>query len=109
MEQFSSSNSEKMRATELYESFKREISTRTDRLFAGLFIFQWLVGIIIAFVISPRTWYGSESEPHIHLWAAIVLGGVISSFPVFLALTRPGTPLTRQTIAVGQMLVGALL
>src|SRR5205814_2742843 len=46
---------------------------------------------------------------HMHVWAAILLGGAISSFPVFLALKRPGHALTRHTIAVAQMLTSALL
>jgi signal transduction histidine kinase len=103
------SNGNELRADELYRSFKLETARRTDRLFAGLFVFQWIVGIILALVVSPRTWYGSESEPHIHLWAAVVLGGVVSSLPVYLALKRPGTTFTRHMIAVGQMLVGVLL
>jgi signal transduction histidine kinase len=97
------------RSLELYHSFELAIARRTDRLFVGLFIFQWLVGILLAVIVSPRTWYGTESEPHIHLWAAVALGGAISSLPVYLGLTRPGAAITRHTIAVGQMLIGALL
>jgi signal transduction histidine kinase len=109
MEELSIADGNGLRAQQLYRSFELAIARRTDRLFVGLFIFQWLVGIIIAAVVSPRTWYGTESEPHIHIWAAVVLGGIVSSFPVFLGLTRPGTPFTRHIIAVGQMLVGVLL
>ena len=109
MQHLSISNGNELRADQLYRSFKLETAQRTDRLFAGLFIFQWIVGIILALVVSPRTWYGAESEPHIHVWAAVVLGGAVSSLPVFLALKRPGTNFTRHTIAVGQMLVGVLL
>jgi signal transduction histidine kinase len=109
MEYLSIADGNGLRAQQLYRSFELAIARRTDRLFVGLFIFQWLVGILLALVVSPRTWYGSESEPHIHIWAAVVLGGIVSSFPIFLGLTRPGTPFTRHTIAVGQMLVGVLL
>ena len=44
-----------------------------------------------------------------HVWAAILLGGAISSFPVFLAFKRPGHAFTRHTIGVAQMLTSALL
>ena len=37
------------------------------------------------------------------------LGGAISSLPIILAMTRPGHVTTRYTVAVGQMLMGALL
>jgi signal transduction histidine kinase len=109
MEHLSIAEVNSPRSKELYHSFELAIARRTDRLFVGLFIFQWLVGIVIAAIVSPRTWYGTESEPHIHIWAAVVLGGLISSLPVYLGLTRPGATLTRHTIALGQMLVGALL
>ena len=109
MEYLSIADGNGRRSEELYHSFELAIARRTDRLFVGLFIFQWLVGILLAVIVSPRTWYGTESEPHIHIWAAVVLGGLISSLPVYLGLARPGTSFTRHTIAVGQMLIGALL
>jgi signal transduction histidine kinase/CheY-like chemotaxis protein len=82
---------------------------RTDRMFAGLMAAQWLAGILAATIISPRAWEGLSSHVHIHVWAAVFLGGVISSFPIFLAIKRPGTVFTRHAIAVGQMLTSALL
>ena len=59
--------------------------------------------------MSPLAWSGATSRTHLHVWAAIVLGGVISLFPAVLALVRPGVPSTRYTIATAQMLMGALL
>src|SRR5438270_9260473 len=82
---------------------------RTDRLFAGLMLFQWLAGIAAALWISPQTWSGSESRIHLHVWAALYLGGAITFLPVLLALTQPGSALTRHAIAIGQMLTSALL
>ena len=97
------------RAAELFTSYQRDIYKSTDRLFAGLMGFQWLAGIVFALWVSPLAWYGSVSRTHIHVWAAIVLGGIISLFPALLGLLRPGRPSTRYTIAVAQMLMGALL
>src|SRR5262245_60389648 len=82
---------------------------QTDRLFAGLLVFQWLAGIVTALWISPRTWTGPLSQPHPHLWAALGLGAAIISLPLGLALRWPGAVLTRHVIAIAQMLVGALL
>ena len=78
-------------------------------MFAGLMVAQWLAGIVAAVWISPKTWMGAESQMHWHVWAAVLLGGVITSFPVALAWKRPGDTLTRHAIAVGQMLTSALL
>jgi two-component system, sensor histidine kinase and response regulator len=97
------------RADELFAESQHDIHRRTDRLFAGLMAFQWLLGIVFALWVSPLAWEGSASRTHLHVWAALVLGGVISLFPALLGLLRPGLPSTRYTIAVAQMLMGALL
>jgi hypothetical protein len=97
------------RASELFASYQRDIYASTDRLFAGLMGFQWIAGIVFALWVSPLAWYGSISRTHLHVWAAVVVGGVISLFPALLGLLRPGRASTRYTIAVAQMLMGALL
>ncbi|HLN32781.1 MAG TPA: histidine kinase dimerization/phospho-acceptor domain-containing protein [Gemmataceae bacterium] len=97
------------RANDLLQRHRQSIFQRTDRLFAGLLGFEWLVAIAVALWISPRTWSGQFSQIHIHLWAAIFLGGAITSVPIVLALLCPGSLITRHCIAVAQMLMGALL
>jgi signal transduction histidine kinase/CheY-like chemotaxis protein len=81
----------------------------TDRLFAVLMIIQWIGGIVAALVITPRTWAGSLSHTHLHVWMAVMLGGLIAAAPIFLALVAPGRPITRHVVAVAQMLFSALL
>jgi hypothetical protein len=66
-------------------------------------------GIIFALYVSPVTWEGPVSRTHIHVWAAILLGGAICLFPAMLGIFRAGVTSTRYTIAVAQMLMGALL
>lgn len=78
-------------------------------MFALLMAIQWVAGIIAAYWISPLTWAGTTSQTHLHVWAALILGGAISSLPIMLAVTQPGRVSTRYTVAVGQMLMGALL
>ncbi len=97
------------RAGELFASYQRDIYKSTDRLFAGLMGFQWIAGIAFALWVSPLAWSGSVSRTHVHVWAAIVVGGIISLFPALLGLLRPGRPSTRYTIAAAQMLMGGLL
>ena len=97
------------RAADLFREYQHEIHKHTDRLFAGLMGFQWVAGIVFALWVSPLTWDGPVSRTHLHVWAAILVGGTISLFPALLALLRPGRPSTRYTIAVAQMLMGALL
>ena len=93
----------------LFAAYQQDIHKQTDRLFAGLMGFQWIAGILFALWVSPLTWSGPVSRTHLHVWAAILVGGAISLFPALLALLRPGRPSTRYTIAVAQMLMGALL
>ena len=97
------------RAAELFEQYQSDLNRRTDRLFAGLLGFQWIAGIIFALWISPLAWYGPVSRTLLHVWAAILLGGLINLFPAALGVLRPGRTSTRYTIAVAQMLMGALL
>jgi signal transduction histidine kinase/CheY-like chemotaxis protein len=96
-------------AESLFRQHCRDGWVRTDHIFAGLLVFQWLAGIAVALWITPRTWIGATSTVHVHLLAAIFLGGIIAAFPVLLAILRPGATVTRQTIAVAQMLASALL
>jgi signal transduction histidine kinase len=97
------------RAQTLFRAHQQRIYRQTDRVFAGLMVVQWLAGIAAALWISPTAWAGSTGSLHPHVWAAVLLGGAISSLPVALALWRPGATTTRHAIAVGQMLTGALL
>ncbi len=97
------------RADELFTLHQRQIYVQTDRMFAALMVVQWLASIAAAVLISPRTWIGTRSEVHPHIWAAVLLGGVITSLPVLLAAFQPGRVLTRHVIAVAQMLTSALL
>ena len=105
----STSSSRQRRAVELFNAHQDQICRRSDRMFAGLMTFQWLAGIAAAVWISPRTWSGTASQTHIHVWAAVFLGGAISILPVWLALRNPGAAITRHAVAIGQMLTSALL
>jgi two-component system sensor histidine kinase/response regulator len=97
------------RADQLFSEYRHDIHRRTDRLFAGLMAFQWLLGIAFALWVSPLTWAGTESSTHPHVWAAVVLGAIVSLFPALLGWFRAGAPSTRYVIAIAQMLMGALL
>jgi len=97
------------RTNELFLEHRDRILRRTDRLFAGLLAAEWIGAIAVALLVSPRTWAGSYSQVHLHVWAALTLGGLIGIFPIFLVISRPGEIITRHTIAVAQMLFAAFL
>ncbi len=97
------------RADRLFREHQHAIFVRTDRMFAALLLFQWVAGIGAAIWISPRSWNIAQSHVHPHVWAAVFLAGIINSLPIALALFQPGRTLTRQAIAVAQMLNSAVL
>ena len=92
----------------LYAEYRQEIWHRTDRMFAGLLVFQWLASIATALWATSQP--GEVAAPHIPLlWRALLLGGLIIAFPVAMAINRPGQGLTRQQIAIGQGMLTAML
>jgi hypothetical protein len=97
-----------LRKEDYFASQQESIYRHTDFLFAPLLALQWLAAIATALWISPRTWIGTTSEIHPHVWAAIFLGGVISSFPLLLIWKWPGHSLTRHAVAVAQLSTSAL-
>lgn len=97
-----------LRTRELFADQCLRLHTQTDRMFAALMLVQWVAGIIVALVVSPQAWAGTASSVHPHLQAAVVLGALIASLPVWMAWRHPGHAATRHCIAVGQMLFSAL-
>jgi signal transduction histidine kinase/CheY-like chemotaxis protein len=97
------------RASELFHRHQNRLHVRTDRMLAGLLVFEWLFGILLAVLVSPIAWDGRVQSIHLHIWAATILGALVACLPVFLTLRLPGTVLTRHVIAAAQMLMGALL
>ncbi len=76
-----------LRASQLLQQHELLLHQRIDRVFAGLMLFQWIAGICAALWLSPRTWIGAASQTHIHVWAAVLLGGLITLLPVCLTLS----------------------
>ncbi len=98
-----------VRTEQLFNSHWLSICRQTDRTFAILMLVQWIAGVIVALWVSPRTWSGSESRIHFHVWVAIILGALINIFPILLGFFHAGFRSTRYVIATGQMLMSALL
>lgn len=86
----------------------QRIRAQTDRVFAGLMVVQFIAGVLAAVFISPRTWMGSQSAVHVHVYAAVGIGLLLASLPIYLAITRPGEAITRHVVAVSQVLYSAL-
>jgi PAS domain S-box-containing protein len=97
------------RVRRVFDGHLTDLQARTDRVFRWLFVGQWMFGVACAFAISPRTWSGLTSTIHVHVWAAMLLGGAIISLPLVLIATHPGTRRTRYVVASAQLLYSSLL
>jgi hypothetical protein len=97
------------RAEARYQERRHSVMAKTDRMFAWLMLGQWAFGIGLALLVSPWAWEGRVRTVHAHVWAATLLGGILTSLPVALAFLRPGWVVTRHVIAAAQMLWSALL
>ena len=93
----------------LYAEYRQEVCQRTDRMFLWLLLAQWIAGIVTALWSTPAVWNGSLSHLPPLVWKAFVLGGAITSLPIYVAFKYPGSMLTRQEIAIGQGLITSLL
>ncbi|MSR63338.1 MAG: hypothetical protein EXS08_12925 [Planctomycetes bacterium] len=97
------------RAAELFAASHGSLCARTDRLLARLILAQWALGLALALLVSPRAWEGEQSGVHPHVIAALLLGALVSSLPVYLALRAPGRVGSRHAVAAGQALWTGLL
>ncbi|GIW76316.1 MAG: hypothetical protein KatS3mg104_1379 [Phycisphaerae bacterium] len=97
------------RAEYLFSERLAILARQCDRTFILLMVAQWAGAILIACYWSPRTWQGTTSFIHPHLLAAVILGGLLSGFPIYFAIRHPGTTVTRVIITVSQMSYSSLL
>lgn len=97
------------RVNEIFHARCNELHKNTDRMFAGLLVFEWLAAMATAIFLSPQTWNGSAASLHMHIVASSVLGWLLVALPLFLVYNRPGHTTTRHVVAVSQMLMSGLL
>ncbi len=97
------------RAEQKYREQLHRVYERVDTLFAVLLLLEWSAAVSFAILVTPYTWAGETRWLHLHVWAAIFLGGGIVSLPVAATILRPATAMTRHAVATGQMLMSVLL
>jgi signal transduction histidine kinase len=92
-----------------FESKLLDVRVQTGALFLWLLLGQWMLAIAVALTVSPHAWAGRAQSLHVHVKAAIVLGGLINAMPIVLIRRRPEWRLTPHVVAVAQMLWSGLL
>lgn len=97
------------RSKSFYKKHQKAVYLRADRIFSILMPIQWIAVIIGVIFVSPYTWRGADSSIHPHLWEAIFLGGLVTILPMFFVFKYPGEKITRNVVAVSQMLMSGML
>jgi PAS domain S-box-containing protein len=97
------------RAEALHQQHYSETCRQTDRLFAGLMVFQWLAALAIVLWISPETWQGEAGAilPEVRLDAFLGVG--IMLLTGGMVYISAGSVWTRHVVACSQMAMCALL
>lgn len=98
----------RLRAEQLLRENQQELYRSTDRLFMRLLVLEFLAGVVTALTVSPYTWLGGQRQLHVHVLAAVFIGGLLAALPWYLVRRHSGQPLTRYTIAVAQVGFSAL-
>jgi two-component system, NtrC family, sensor kinase len=97
------------RAHALYQEQLKAVFRRRDRVFAWLLGVQWLFAVVLALVYSPYAWQGKVHTTHLHVYYALLFGGLLTLPPILFSLALPGEALTRHVVAIAQMMWSALL
>lgn len=100
---------EQSKVNAIYQEMAKKIWTDTNLLFARLMIFQWFLAVTIAWFVSPSAWSGEESSIHIHVWAAVLIGGAIAGFTNIVTRAYSDKTFTRHLVAVAQMFMSVLI
>jgi tRNA A-37 threonylcarbamoyl transferase component Bud32 len=92
----------------LFQSQMARMAVSTDRIFAVVLILEGVVGIVLALVVSPLAWEGTQFAVHQHVLAAILLGGLHVTPALVMVWHHPGRTTTRHVVAIAVMLNAAL-
>lgn len=86
-----------------------DIHRKCDRVFAWLFVAQWVFAIAVAFLWSPYAWAGRVHTTHLHVYYALFFGASLTLPSLLLIRAHPGAERTRVAVGAVQMLWSALL
>ena len=78
-------------------------------LFVWLMVIQYVVGIVLAIWLTPQTWVAETPYLHLHVWFAVIFGGILSGLPIYFARFLPEATATRYVMAISQAFWSALL
>jgi two-component system sensor histidine kinase HydH len=96
------------RGTQLFGEQLTTQRVRLDRMFSKLMLVQWLAAIVVAVMYSSVGWADKQHPTGGYLSLAVFGGAALSLVPMLAVRYRPGSRMSRQTIAICQILWSAL-
>jgi len=97
------------RVREIYDENMGRLRMRADDFLARLLVAHWVVLVLIARWLTPYTWIGGAYTTHLHVWLAVLLGGVITVPPCLLLLRDKGSLWVSHWLATSLGMTSALL
>jgi methyl-accepting chemotaxis protein len=67
-------------------------------------IAEYLIGVLIAFFVSPKTWTGYVPETHFHIYLSVIGGLILILPPLILSYKKPGSLEVRMASGVAMAL-----
>ncbi len=108
MQPLTTSEAIEARSQEIYRSFRLAGDQQLNGMFVKLLMVEWLAAVLTAVFVSPYTWAGAQQSVHIHLWLAVVLGGLLAVYPAIVVRLQPGEKTTKYLVTSAQMVFSIL-
>lgn len=93
----------------LYRLQLRDLRITADRAVACILLGQWIFAICCALFISPLAWDAEQSFVHVHVYAAVGIGALLTVVPIAYVWLAPGATVTRWVTTSAQVLFSGLL
>ncbi|MBX3434591.1 MAG: PAS domain-containing protein [Pirellulales bacterium] len=96
-------------ADRVYHSELDTLRQHTNAVLVRLLACEWALAVALAIWISPLAWSGAEHRVHIHVFAAVALGGLLTVWPAALVRYANDRWSTRFVVSSAQVMYSALL
>ena len=93
----------------LFEEAYYANSSKIDKYFSIFMCVQWVLSIVMAWLVAPHTWLGQFNRTYESVILAFVFGGLLALPPIFCAWSFPGERVTRVVMSIGQVCFSTLL
>lgn len=71
------------RIDRLLQEWQAQRDQSTHRLMLRVGWVQWIGCVLLALFLTPYTWVGQSSSIHLHVWIALITGGLLVAYPAW--------------------------